>query len=444
MSKRRRKPAVGRQVNQMVAELEIESATAAEVRAVAERVCALGLEGVAALARGILRPGPARREKVTALLGCLPGKYGLYAAERLETLMSSRRLTAMERVWLTVMARSLREGPRPPDAEGQSCAPDRGGPAAPEAIDPADLMLWRDDLADLPTAQRRAVLAPVLESGDPAFLPVLDVALSLGDAALDEAIAEALSRFASQGALPLLRELLQRPESTVRRRARDSLVALARQGVAGSNLFVADPDADDTVSRAFATEADASGRMVVAIASRCADGRYRYVVVVLEAIEAGIEQAWGDAGLSESEARAHLLWVAEDHGVDLHPIDVNVARALVAAGEQYARAQGHGLPAEYVVWRRRVGRPSGPVALPLVFGPCCTECGARVRHDDVARGGLVAGDVALCAECAQTPRSCARCGRPLHAVFDEFVVRRGEQGAVAFVCLACERASQGH
>ena len=85
-------------------------------------------------------------------------------------------------------------------------------------------------------------------------------------------------------------------------------------------------------------------------------------------------------------------------------------------------------------------RAASDVVLPIAFGPSCMGCGARVSHDDIERGGLVAGRVALCAACTEAPRSCAECGRELQAMFDEFVVRRGEaQDDVVFVCRACEQ-----
>jgi hypothetical protein len=381
---------------------------------------------------------------VSALLACLDGEAAGWAADEVEALVGRRRLGPMERVWLVAIAHRLREAAAPQEAPPSADAGEASGPAPDEPIDTGELMLWRDDLADLPTAQRRAVLSPVLESGDPAFLPVLEVALSLGDAGLDVVVAEGLAHFATPQVLPLLRELLQRPDPATRRRARESLVALAQRGVAGTDLFVARLDADDAATRAFATEPDRTGRTVVAVVSREDSGLYRYAVAVLDPLEWGIEEAWGEAGLSEAAVREQLLWLAEDHGLDLEPMDLNAARALVAAAEEFARAEGRELPAEYVVWRRRFGRPAGRAALPVVFGPRCVECGARLRHDDVARTGFVAGDVALCGSCAQEPRPCARCGRPLHAMFDDFVVRRDPGGdGLVFVCRACAEGAQG-
>ncbi|MFW6108383.1 MAG: HEAT repeat domain-containing protein, partial [bacterium] len=367
-----------------------------------------------------------------------------WAADEVEGLMCRRRLGPMERVWLAAIARRLREAADPRQAAptaDDGMSPD---PGSDGALDTGELMLWRDDLAELPTAQRRAVLAPVLESGDPGFLPVLEVALSLGDAGLDVAVAEGLGQFATPRALPLLRELLQRPDPATRRKARESLVVLAQRGVAGPDLFVARLDGGDAATRAFATEPDRTGSVVVAVVTREDGGTYRYAVAVVDPLELGIEEVWGEAGLSEGAVREQLLWLAEDHGLDLQPMDLNAARALVAAGEEFAREQGHELPAAYVVWRRRFGRPSGQAALPVVFGPRCAECGTRLRHDDVARGGLVAGDVALCGTCAEGPRACAACGRRLHAMFDDLVVRRDPGGAaLLFLCRACDERGQG-
>lgn len=441
MTKKRKKPSVGRQVNSLVAELEIETASAEDVQAAADRVCALGREAVQGLAGGILRPGPARREKVAAMLGCLRGKHAMWAAEQIEALIGSRRLGPMERVWLVATARGLRE--TDPAAAPAERRPDAAEEPGAEQVDADELMLWREELGELPPQQRLGLVAPLLESGEPAFLPVLDVALGLGDPALDAAIAEGLARFTTPEALPLLRDLLRRPEPVVRRRARDSLIALAEHGVAAGDIFTAAPGVDDSRSRAFATEQDTAGTVFVAVAGRGAEGLWHCVVVVLDPVETGIHEAWGEGGLTETELRARLGWLAEDHGVDLHPTDLNVARALVAAGEDYARRQGHGLPPEYVIWRRRVGRPAGRPALPVAFGPACTECGARVRQDDIERGGLVAGDLALCADCAGASRSCARCGRAIHHIFDEYVVRRGQgAGTIDFVCRACDQASR--
>jgi len=446
MARKRRTPSATQQVRRELSELDIDAAGAREVAAAAERIGALGKAAVAALARESLKPG--QREAASALLGCLNGEQAAWAADALDKVLNSRRLNAMEHVWLTATVVRLREAALPEGAEPAPGSRRLEGGIGPEPFDPTELMLWREDLADLPSPQRRAMLAPVLQSGDASFLPVLDVALSLGDPSLDAAIAQGLSQFDASEAVALLRELLRRPDATVRRRARESLVALARRGVAACDLFVATPRPDDAMVRAFACDQDPAGILVVAMVGRNANGLYYYAAVVLDPVAAGIREAWGEADLTETRVRDHLGWLADQHGLPLHPIDLNVARALIAAGEDYARQQEVELPVEYAIWRRWIGRPAGQVALPIVFGPSCHACGAPVRADDIERGAFVAGDVALCGDCVQAPQACARCGRTLDLVFDTYTVRHDrDAGGLAFLCMPCEesrREASGH
>jgi len=439
MAKQRKTPSVGRQVNKLVAGLDIATASRDDVAALADAVRGLGREGVESLARGILRPGPSRREKVTALLACLRDEAAGWALAQIERLVGSRRLSPMERVWLLTTVRRLHEAALPdgPESSGRSSAPARPEPGP---LDATELLLWRDDLAELPPQERQGALAPVLESGEVALLPVLEVAMSLGDRALEAAVAEGLVRFRSAEALPLLRELLRSPDAVVRRRARDSLLALARQGIATRDLFVADAAGEEAGAFAFAGKPDIAGRVAVVIGWRRVDGLVDHVFVIADPVEEGILDAWGDVGLTEDEMGSRLAQLMAETGSELDPVELDVARGLVAAAEAYARAQGAELPAEYLIWRRRSGRPAGRPVLPVVFGPRCTECGSAVGSGDLERGGVLAGELALCAPCADEPRPCARCGRSLHTVFDEFVVQRGkEEGRVEFVCVRCRR-----
>lgn len=439
MAKQRNTPSAGRQVNQLVAGLDVESASRDDVAALAETICALGHTGVEALARGILRPGPARREKVTALLACLRGEAAAWAFAQVEKLLDSRRLSSMERVWLLTTARRLHEATLPDGA----AAPAHGAPpprVEPAPLDATELMLWREDLAELPPHERLSALAPVLESGEVALLPVLEVALSLGDRVLEAAVAEGLVRFPTAEALPLLRDLLRSPDVVVRRRARDSLVAFARRGIARRDLFVADPAGQEAGAFAFAGAPDVVGRVAVVVGWRRGDGLVDYVFVLVDPVGVGILDAWGDASLTERELGPRLAQLMAETGSDVDPVELDVARGLVAGGEAFARARGAELPAEYLIWRRRIGRPTGRPRLPVVFGPKCAECGTSLDIEDLEHGGILAGKLALCALCAEEPRPCAGCGQPLHAMLDEFALRPSEDSQrLVFVCTSCQR-----
>jgi len=428
---------VGREVDQLVASFDAESASRADVTGLAARICGLGREGVERLARSILRPGPARREKVAALLGCLEGAEAAWALAELERVVASRRLSPMERVWMLTTLRRLEEA-----AAGED-EPDTGAweePADDLLADETELLLWRDELARLAPDEQEAVLAPLLHSGDPSMLPFLHMASTLRKPRLDAAIAGGLAHFATRDALPLLRELLRRPDPSVRKGAREALVALERQGVATREVFVAAAEADEPISAAYVTSPDGQGQLAVLVARGNAPGRIRYAVVVLDTIDAGIARAWGETGLTWADLAERVAELAEDTDREFVSTAPEVAQALVAAGEVYARREGRELPADYLVWRRCVGELRGRVEVPVVFGPSCSECGARMRGSDIERGGVVAGDVALCARCAEGERECAVCGRALHPVFDEFFVRRGgTQGNVEFVCVRCAR-----
>jgi hypothetical protein len=183
--------------------------------------------------------------------------------------------------------------------------------------------------------------------------------------------------------------------------------------------------------------------MAVIVAPRRPDGLRDLIVVELDPVEAGIAEVWGEAGLTDDELEEALADFAGRNGAGVEPLDPSIARALVAAGADYARRRGSGPPAEYAVWRRGIGQPTARVALPLTFGPRCTACGARLRGGDIDRGGLVQGDLALCGRCGQAPRRCIGCGRSLDGVSAELTLRRGtREGKLEFVCSACARKAR--
>jgi hypothetical protein len=439
---------VGRQVDRLIAGLDIDSASHEEVASVSAQIRALGRDAIGCLARGILRPGPARREKAAALLACLAGEAAAWALAELEGLFGSRRLGPMERVWLLTTVRRLQEAASPgaPDDEAPADEADDeawGDEVAGLPTDEAELLLWRDEFASLAPTEQEAVLAPMLHSGDAALLPFLEMAVSLRRPRVDAAVAGGLAHFPTRATLPLLRELLRRPDPVIRKRARVALVALERQGVQARDIFVAAREAEEPLLAAFVASPDRAGRMGVLVARGRAPGRVRYAVVVLDLVEVGIEQAWGESGLTEADLHEHISQLAGDDAAEFLPIDPNTAQALVAAGEAYARRQGHELPADYLVWRRCIGKPKDPVRLPVIFGPSCAECGARLRGSDIERGGLVAGEMALCARCAERERDCAACGRSLHPVFDEFAVRGARRGGkLDLLCVRCARSGR--
>jgi len=436
---------LGRQVNRLVAGLELDTASGEEISTLAAQLCELGKEAVERLARGILRPGPWRREKVTALLACLSGQPAAWALDALGRLMASPRLSPTERVWLLATAQRLEEAARPPEDPGEQAQrppPDAGGGGGAAAVDDAaELLLWRDEMAALPPPDQEAALEPLLHSGDPTFLPVLEVALSLGSPQLDAAIARGLARFATRESLPLLRELIRRPDPAVRRLALTTLAALERQGVATRDVFVAAARPDASALSAFVAEPDLAGKAAVVVAGRRGDGLIRYAVVIVDTVETGILEVWGDSAATDAELRECAADLAEGSGLELRPAPLNTAQALVAAAEEFARRQGRQLPPEYIVWRRLIGTPTEEVKLRIVFGPRCVDCGVELVGKDIERGGLVLGRMALCAKCAGEPRRCAACGRTLRPWAEQVAVQEGK-GRIEFVCLACTQRAE--
>jgi len=438
-SRKSNKTSVGRRVNALVAGLELSKASRDDLVQVAEQVCVLGRDAVKHLARSTLRPGPSRREKVASLLACLDGKWAMWALEQLREVAASRRLSAMERVWLSVTVRRMAERLGIAAGGGQG-----DGERVPESgavtADPTDLLLWRDEVDALDSATQQQVVATLLASGDPTFLPFLEAALSLGNPRLDAAVAEGLAHFATHDALPLVRGLVRHADPQVRKHARATLVALARNGVGTHDLFVAATEAPNAATCAFACEPDAVGAAAVLFAGPCGIDLVQYAMVLIDPIEVGVAETWGECDLTEDELQECMAHLADESGEPLTPMDLDTARALVAAAEAFTRAQGRDLPAEHFAWRRLIGPAPNNTKLPIVFGPHCSECGRRMHRRDVTRGGRVAGDVALCARCAEQPRKCAVCGRELHVLFDHCELRRGaHDDQVECVCMACSR-----
>ncbi|MBM4031114.1 MAG: HEAT repeat domain-containing protein [Planctomycetes bacterium] len=426
---------VARQVDELVGGLDPSAAKEAVAEA-AGRLVALGREGVACLVRGALRRGAGRREKAAALLGCLTGEPARWALRELERLLNTRSPNPTEQVWMTVLLRRLEEA-----TSGEGAARGGRGLADDALDDEGELLLWREEFAALSTADQQAALAPVLQDGTPALLRLLEAAMSLQLPHVDAAIAGGLARFATPEALPLLRDLMRRRDPGVRKAARASLVALQRQGVAAREVFVARAGSSEPVWAALATPPGPDGRMLVVVARGRGHGLLRFAAVAVDPVELGIATAWGEVGLTAGDFQARLGEYGRKTGQRLVRVEPNTAQALVAAAEEYALRQGRALPADYLVWRRCVGGPERAVQLPVVFGPACSECGARVRSGDFSRGGVIAGRAAVCARCVAKPLACSGCGRALNRHTEEVFARQSAEGArVEFICERCARA----
>jgi hypothetical protein len=437
-------PSVARRVDQIVASLDIETASSEDVSRLADEICGLGRDAVAKLARGILQRAPARRSKVSALLGSISGEAASWALDELHNVLGSGRLSSMERVWLLATATSL-EHAASGEVPGHGRAPEpRVEPDGETyAPDEQELLLWRDEFTTLSPSERESALAAVLGRADPTLLPLLEMVMSLGQPRLDAVIAQGLARFPTPAVLPLVRELLRRPDPVIRRCARQTLLQLEHQGLSVRELFIADVQPEGPVAAALATPLDGVGQMAVLVARYRTEGRLHYAIVIVDTIGVGILRAWGESNLTPAEFDQRTKQYAEQSGLDFSPMDVPVAQSIVAQAESFAKRQGQALPAEYLAWRRTIGRPQDLAAVPVVFGPSCAACATRIPPTDVERGGIVAGDVVLCAACARQPCQCIGCGKDIDHVFDEFYVRRGDNGGpVEFLCVDCARARQ--
>lgn len=424
-----------RRIGELIEGLDADSATREEVARAAEELVALGKEGVARLVRSMLRRGPPHRDKAAMLLACLKGQPARWALAEIERILDTTALNATEQMWLTILFRRLADATAGEDARTTERA-------VVDSLldDETELLLWRDEFASLPTDDQLAVLAPILQEGNPAVLRLLEVAMSLRIPQVDEAIAAGLARFATPDALPLLRELLRRPDPSIRKQAMATVVALERQGVATRDLFVAETESQEPVRAAFATAPRADGRMAVLIARGRTPGQLRLVGVIVDPVEAGIAAASGEAGLTEADLQGRLNEYARSMGQRLVRVDANMAQSLVAAAEEYAHRQRRPLPADYLVWRRYFGSPRVPAPLPIIFGPTCSQCGARIRSGDLARGGIIAGRAALCARCTLRHLTCSRCGRLLDRYSDTILAREGGGGqTVDFLCNTCAK-----
>ncbi|NQT87361.1 HEAT repeat domain-containing protein [bacterium] len=433
---------LGRRVDQLVASLDIDTATPKDVTRLAGEICQLGRDAVARLARGILQKAPARRETVAALLGSITGEPASWALDELHNVLGSGRLSAMERIWLLATANSLQHVSRgaPPPSAATAQPPPEPQPYVP---DEHELLLWRDEFTTLSPPEREAALATIIERADPVLLPLLEMLMSLEQPQLDAIIAEGLARFPTPAVLPLVRELLRRPDPAIRRAARQALVQLEKHGLSVRDIFVADVQPEGPVTAALATPLDGVGQIAILIARRKNDGRIHYAIVIVDSIGVGILRAWGEPDLTAADFDTRTSQYAEQSGLDFSPIDVQMAQSIVAHAESFAKRQGQHPPADYLAWRHTIGRPATLLNPPFVFGPTCAACATRVPAADVERGGIVAGDVVLCAACARQPCACVGCGVDIDHVFDEFYIRRGDDsGPVEFLCVTCARARQ--
>ncbi|HPD13729.1 MAG TPA: HEAT repeat domain-containing protein [Planctomycetota bacterium] len=424
---------LARQVESLVDGLDLTSAASDGAAEAASGIAALGADAVACLVHSALRRDAARRDRVAAILGSFAGEAARWARDALAAALNSPVLNPTERMWLSAVCRGMEEAcsgrPRP------------GTPLPGDLLDDeGELILWRDEFACLLPEEQEAVLAPLLQDGNPALLRLLEAVTSLQVPQVDAAVAAGLARFATPAALPLLRELLRRPDPAVRAHARATLGALERQGVDVRGVFVAEPTPTEPVLAALVGPPWSDGRLMVLVARHQAPASLRFAAVIVDPVELGIVTTWGQTGMSAADFRRLLADYTQKMGQSFAQVDVNVAQALVAAAEEYAVRRGHTLSPDYLVWRRCIGRPSRPVPLPIVFGPKCSECDAALGSGDMRRGAIIAGRVALCARCAAQPRLCAVCQRLLSRGQEGVRAREGpEPGKMEFLCRHCAR-----
>jgi len=436
---------VERRVEELLAALDAR-ATGDESAAAAVEIVQLGRAAVERLARSLLEPGPGRREKVAALLGSLTREPAAWARKELEGLGQSRGLSPMERLWVTTAIQGLQAAASPAPVATRS--PERpagtagGSLAAAVAVaDEQELLAWRDELMGFHLEEQRGIVASVLAERDPAILPLVEMVLSLCEPQLDAQVAEGLAAFSTPAVLPILRELLRRPDAETRRLARRTLAALQKRGVDIRGIFAHAAELAD--ARALATRPDVMGQMIIVIARGREPQKLRYAIFGIDPIERGLAESWGESDLTERELRDQIDEFADTGHLELQPIDLNLAQALVAAAEDYTRRQGRELPAEYAAWQRVIGRPSRSAVLPIVFGPSCTECRKALRASDMERGGRVDGELGICARCAGRVRCCASCNRLVDPMFDDFHLQRGKrEREVEFLCAPCARRQQ--
>ena len=432
---RNARAAVARQVDKILRDFTLEGSTDEAVGEVTGQITALGAVAVRHLARTALRPDRDRREKVAAILATLEGDAADWAREEVARLAQRPSPNPTERLWVSVMLSGLSKG----EEDREAAAADQEDGALDAALaDESQLLVWRDELASLPRPQQEALLAPMLHSGEAKFLPLLSAILSLRERHLEMAIAGALRRFPTPETLPLLRELLKRPDPEVRRLARQSLLALARQGVEVGDVFVAS-EAGEPPTDAFLSSSDRDGATLAILVGGKPPQGFRYVVVLLDPIEAGIKGAWGESGLSEEELDERLDEVLDQMGPSLRRLPPEAVQSIIEQAEEFASAHGRELPADYQVWRRAIGRPAERWPSPIVFGPKCVECGRKITRGDLTHGGMVSGPIALCALCAAQPRACSKCHQPLVLQGADFLVRAADDGSLEFMCERCAR-----
>lgn len=426
---------LARQVEGLVNGLGLAWATPDGAAEAAAGIAALGPDGVACLVHSALRRDAARRDRVSAILGSLTGEPARWARDALAAALDCPVLNPTERMWLSAVCRGMEE----------ACSGRRRSstPLPGDLLDDEnELILWRDEFACLLPEEQEAVLAPILQDGNPALLRLLEAVLSLQAPRADAAVAAGLARFATPEVLPLLRELLRRPDPAVRAQARATLGALERQGVDVRGVFVAEAESAEPVLAAYVAPPGRDGHLMVLVARRQAPASIRFAAAIVDPVALGIASAWGHTALTVADFHRLLAGYARGMGRDLVQVDASLAQALVAAGEEYALRRGRTLSPDYLVWRRCIGRPAHPVALPIVFGPTCAECDAPLRSGDMRRGAILAGRVALCARCAAQPRTCAVCQRLLTRESSGVTAREGpEAGKMEFLCKQCGRAT---
>ena len=438
---------ISRRVKELVSGLDIATASHEQIADMAEQVAGVGKEAVGQLCRDMVR-GAAHREKLAALVACLRGKPAAWALATLRQDMKTRPLDPMQEAWLQATVRRLEEAAAPPQtrqapSEAEAPAAPPNGELADLLTDGTQLLMWREELAALGPLEQEVVLQRFLASGDPGVLPLLEAALTLGRPQVDAVVADGLGRFPTPAALPLLRELLQRPDPTVRRRAHRTLAALERQGVRVRDIFVAATEVDEPVVASLVARPNRVGAAAAVVARRQASGLIRYAAVELDTIEAGVAAAWGESNLSGLDFEEQIWDIADENEWKFDAVELAAAQTVVAAAEAHTRAGGRELPLEFLAWRRVVGRAREPVPLPIVFGPSCALCGKRITPEDVEATGLVAGAVALCAQCGAKERHCARCGAPIHLADDEAAVRPTEgRDKLEFLCPGCWERGQ--
>ncbi|MDP2663742.1 MAG: hypothetical protein Q8R28_23750 [Dehalococcoidia bacterium] len=230
-----------------------------------------------------------------------------------------------------------------------------------------------DQLEALSQADFSQFVTSAAREGQERALPVL-VALTASPS-LAPFAAEALGLIKSREAAGYLAELAETTESRqLKKAAARGLHRLRSLGIQPgaptpepARAPEATPSALQTKSKAWASSIDGGGSRFLFLTMAEPLGGHRNLVFLMMNDRDGIRETRVSHAESDEDASSRVETVASQSKLPHVELPADYARHLIKEGREKARAAGHSLPTDYMVWKEAIGEPQEEWEHPPIY-----------------------------------------------------------------------------